>query len=130
MAFRKLENFDITPLDSDLQAVPPQFNLGPGNATLYIGIDSTGAFWANGIKITGGLVGANFVDTEIPSGAINGVNTIFTLAHTPSPSGSLQLFRNGLLQQAGGGDYALATNTITFTTAPVSTDTIIANYRF
>src|ERR1039458_306555 len=36
----------------------------------------------------------NFADGEVPTGAINGSNQSFTLAHTPT-SGSLKLFLNG-----------------------------------
>ncbi len=58
----------------------------------------------------------NFADNETPSGSLNGSNQTFTLAHTPSPAGSLVLVLNGvvLLQ---GTDYTLSTATITLTNA-------------
>jgi hypothetical protein len=71
----------------------------------------------------------NFNNAETPTGSINGSNTSFTLANTPS-AGSLQLYKNGQLQIAGGSaDYTLATNTITYNAAPITGDTLIAYYR-
>jgi hypothetical protein len=70
-----------------------------------------------------------FSDAEIPTGTINGVNTTFTLAATPNPTGSLELFLNGVLQRAGGNDYTLSVSTITMAVAPATGDTLIAWYR-
>src|SRR5678809_767545 len=42
-----------------------------------------------------------FADDETPSGTVNGSNVTFTLAHTPNPSASLQLFVNGQLMTPG-----------------------------
>lgn len=70
-----------------------------------------------------------FVDREVPSGTINGVNTVFTLAFTPL-SGSEYIYKNGLLQNVGGGnDYSIAGGTITFTTPPQSGDILLTSYR-
>ena len=74
--------------------------------------------------------GSNFADNETPSGTIDGVNVTFTLAHTPSPAASLHLYLNGALQQAGGGDFTLATATITFNTAPQTNSILLASYRY
>jgi hypothetical protein len=68
------------------------------------------------------------VTREVPSGLLNGSNTTYTLAHTPT-SGTEEVFLNGLLQNAGAGnDYTISTNTITMLSAPVSTDLILVNY--
>lgn len=72
----------------------------------------------------------SFADLEVPAGTINSANTVFTLAHTPSPAASLQLFRNGVLQAAGGTDYALSGSTITYVTAPLTGDTHVCSYRY
>lgn len=71
-----------------------------------------------------------FVDGEVPSGTINGINTVFTLAAAPSPAVSLKLFRNGLLVQPTV-DYSLAGNTITFLPAsiPAPGDALKVSYR-
>ncbi len=74
---------------------------------------------------TGGGYSAN----ETPSGTQNGINTIFTLAHNPNPSGLLELYKNGVLQNQGV-DYTLASNTITYTFAPQSGDVIRAFYQY
>lgn len=80
----------------------------------------------------GGVFVPNFADNETPSGTIDGSNLVFTLAHTPSPAASLDLFKNGGLMIAGGIDYTLATATITFTSAakPLTGDSLICSYRY
>jgi hypothetical protein len=82
------------------------------------------------------ILSGTFADAEVPSGSITGTtgsdgNATFTLAHTPSPAGSLQLYVNGQYQKATL-DYTLATATITFQTGaiPLSGAIIIANYRY
>jgi hypothetical protein len=77
-----------------------------------------------------GSASAGFADKETPTGLINSSNAVYTLAHTPSPAASLQLFRNGVLQTAGGVDYTLATATITYATAPTTGDTHVCWYRY
>lgn len=78
--------------------------------------------------LAGTLSPTNFVYSETPSGTINGSNTTFTISATPT-SGTLQLYLNGVRLNAGAGnDYTLSTNTITFTTAPVSGDVILADF--
>jgi hypothetical protein len=73
---------------------------------------------------------SNFVDNEVPSGDLDGVDVTYTLAFAPSPAGSLHVYKNGLrLTEGGGNDYTLATLTITFTSAPISTDMLLADYR-
>ena len=69
-----------------------------------------------------------------PTGTVNGSNTAFTIAALVL-SGTEEVFKNGLLMNAGAGnDYTIsygATTTITFLTAPSSspfTDIILVNY--
>jgi hypothetical protein len=74
---------------------------------------------------------ATFSDAEVPSGTINGTNTIFTLAAAPNPVLSLELYKNGMLLQQNS-DYTLSGTTVTFTTAQVTPqpgDSIVAYYR-
>jgi len=78
---------------------------------------------------SGGGSTPNFSDQEIPSGAINGVNTEFTLANAPSPPASLRLVQNGLILEFGV-DFALSDQTLTFGTAPSGGDTLLAWYRY
>jgi len=77
---------------------------------------------------SGTLSVSNFVFGEVPSGTINGSNTTFTLSVTPS-TGTLSLYLNGILQNSGAGnDYTITTNSISFTTAPISGDVLQANF--
>lgn len=83
-----------------------------------------GASWvevtANGIQVT----------REVPSGAINGTNTTFTLAHT-ALTGTESVFLNGLLQNAGvGNDYTISGATITFASAPTSGSVLLVSYSY
>lgn len=76
------------------------------------------------------LFGPGYIDMEVPAGTINGSNTVFTLAQAPSPAASLQLFRNGLMLNAGV-DYSLSNGTITFASlsVPQTGDMLLASYR-
>lgn len=76
----------------------------------------------------GQLSGVQFVDAEVPGGAINGSNGTFTLANIPNPPASLLLFLNGTLQ-IQGTNYTLVGNTITMA-APASSSTLLGWYRF
>ena len=78
-----------------------------------------------------GGAGANFADAEVPTGSINGVNTQFTLVSAPSPAGSLELYRNGLVMRQGA-DYQITGNAVTFFlgSVPQSGDLLVAYYRF
>ena len=72
-----------------------------------------------------------FSDAEPMSGAINGVNTQFTLLHAPSPIDSLAVYRNGVLMKHGY-DYAIAASVVTFFTGsvPQTGDQLLASYRY
>ena len=78
-----------------------------------------------------GAAGSSFADAEVPTGTVNGSNAVFTLAATPSPAGSLELYRNGLLERQGA-DYQISGNVVTFFVAsvPQSGDLLLASYRF
>jgi hypothetical protein len=69
-----------------------------------------------------------FSDAEVPAGAINCANTIFTLANTPAGM-SLQLFYNGVLQNAPV-NYSLSGTTITTNFVPQTGDSLAAFYRY
>lgn len=71
----------------------------------------------------------SYADDETPTGTIDGVNDDFTLAHTPSPVASLQIFVNGVYQ-VRTVDYTITGDAITFTTPPASLATIKAFYRY
>lgn len=79
----------------------------------------------------GGSILPLYSDGEVPIGTINGLNTTFLLANTPSPSTSLMLYLNGLLMEQGL-DYTISGSVITFmlTSAPQTGDLLLASYRY
>jgi hypothetical protein len=94
----------------------------------------TGLLKGNGTAISAATAGtdymapANFVVRETPTGAVNGVNTTFTLANTPV-AGTEQVFLNGILQEPGAGnDYTISGLTITYLAAPLTNDKIRVTY--
>ncbi len=74
--------------------------------------------------------GPAFIDSETPAGLVNGSNSIFTLADTPSPASSLSVYRNGVLQKADL-DYTLSGNGVTFAapSVPQPGDVLLCSYR-
>ena len=77
----------------------------------------------------GGSFGA-FQDAETPNGTIDGMNDTFTLVTAPDPPASLELAKNGVVQQPGV-DFSLSGNTVTFLAdaVPQTGDTLLAWYR-
>lgn len=68
------------------------------------------------------------ITRETPTGAVNGVNTTFTLANTPVV-GSEEVFLNGILQEPGAGnDYTISGATITYLAAPLTNDRLRVSY--
>jgi len=104
-----------------------QLDGASGNLSDCVRVDGSSGPCGSG----GGGVLPSFSDGETPSGAINGVNATFTLANTPSPAASLELYLNGLLMTPAV-DYTLSGNTISFLSAsmPQSGDVLTASYRF
>lgn len=87
----------------------------------------------NNTSSTGFVKYTDFVENELPTGAINGSNTSFTLANTPatckSSVSSLDLYLNGVLLQPGAGnDYTLSSATITALLIPQTGDKLTACY--
>ena len=103
-----------------------QIDGASGNLSDCVRVDGT-----SGPCGSSGGVFPGFADSEAPSGAINGSNTVFSLAFSPSPAGSLELYLNGLRLDANI-DYSLASNTITFFTGstPQAGDLLLASYRY
>lgn len=112
---------------------------GPGSgsqATTLATVNSNvGSFTNASITVNGkGLItaasnGATIVDGEVPSGAINSSNVTYTLANTPSPATSLHLYKNGIRLKLTD-DYTLSTATITMVSAPATSSTLLADYRY
>lgn len=72
---------------------------------------------------------ADIVTREIPTGDLDGVDTTYVLANTPV-SGTEHVYLNGILQNAGGNDYAISGTTITFEAAsiPQTGDVVLVSY--
>lgn len=118
---------------SEIWAVPPTsavLRLRDVRATLTAGGAVVTGGSSGGGVIIGGTTSDPFADGETPTGSVNGVNTAFTLAATPTPAASLSLYRNGLLQSAGV-DYTLTGANITFLSVatPQTGDVLRAFYR-
>lgn len=96
-------------------------NLG-GGGTQMVTADNDGILSVQAIP-----GGASFIDNEIPSGTVDGVNTVFTLANIPT-TGSQHIYVNGL-RQTPTVDYTISADTITFTVAPVISSNLLADYR-
>jgi hypothetical protein len=96
-----------------------------GNAADCLHVDgSSGACGASGTTT------ALFIDSDSPTGIVDGSNTAFTLSETPSPSTSLALYRNGIMQKAGQ-DFTVSGSSLLFVSAnaPQPGDTLVASYR-
>lgn len=97
-----------------------------GNLGDCVKVDGTSGACGTG----GSGSGPVFVDAEMPTGAVDGSNNVFTLSGSPIPSVSLQVFRNGILQRTGV-DYSLTGATVTFLSGaiPQSGDVVQTYYR-
>lgn len=71
----------------------------------------------------------NFSGAEIPTGAIDGTNATYTLAHTPLPASSLQFYIKGVLQEPGV-DYTLSGSTVTVALPPLAGSYLRAYYQY
>lgn len=77
------------------------------------------------IENVSGGVGGVIVDSEVPTGAINITNLIFTLAHAPIAS-TFKLYINGLRTT----DYTLVGTTLTLGYAPGFAGTVLCDYKY
>lgn len=69
-----------------------------------------------------------FVEGVVPTGIIDGGNTLFTLPDTPNPAASLDFYQNGQYLTSGV-DYTLVGSAVTLIGAPEVGDVLIASYR-
>lgn len=91
--------------------------------------------------VPGGSGGGNIKIDQTPdngtygllSGAVNGVNTLYTVSSGSYLTGTLSVYLNGLLQLQGAGDdwteTAPGSGTFTFNIAPLTGDIITATYQ-
>lgn len=93
---------------------------GGGTDTSFNAISGDATLAASGALTLAGdvLKEADLVVRETPSGTIDGANTTFTLANTPT-TGTEEFYVNGILQVEGAGnDYTISGATITTAVAP------------
>jgi hypothetical protein len=131
---------EVTGLVADLSARPvkgPAFAAGALATVNSLGaIDSVTGNPTDCVHVDGtsgpcGTAQPGFKDQDLPAGIVDGSNNSFTLSAVPNPATSLDVYRNGLLQEPGT-DYALVNNNVIQFTAgniPQPGDTLLANYR-
>lgn len=68
-----------------------------------------------------------FWTDETPSGAINGSNTVFTLAQSPLENEAVDVYLDGI-KQIVTTDYSVSGSTITFVVAPASGQSLRVDY--
>ncbi|HLH38829.1 MAG TPA: hypothetical protein VKX39_06750 [Bryobacteraceae bacterium] len=127
LAIRPQAGVSFTPGRAAVIDSSGQIDGAAGNLTDCVRVDgSSGPCGAGGSGVF-----PSFSDEETPAGAVNGANTIFTLAFAPSPAASLLLYVNGLLMKQGI-DYTINGNTVTFlaSSIPQSGDVMTASYRY
>lgn len=72
---------------------------------------------------------SDLIYNEVPAGAVDSVNTTYTLAGTPTADSKVRVYLNGSRQRQGGGfDYTISGSTITFAKAPRTGSDILADY--
>lgn len=71
-----------------------------------------------------------FVDAEVPSGILDGINRSFVLSRAPSPADSLALYRNGMYLRRNV-DYTLTDKQLLFLlgAVPSAGDVLVCSYR-
>jgi hypothetical protein len=73
--------------------------------------------------------GAAWVVGEIPNGAIDGANSIFTALYSFDPA-TLAVYLNGVRQQVGtGNDYTISGSSVILTTPPLSGEKVLFDYQ-
>lgn len=109
----------------------------PINADSFLVLDSVAALWKRTSLTSLKSVLKTYFDSiyssstsysEAPSGSINGVNTVFTLANTPSGYTTTIVTVNGVVR-IPVTDYTLSGNTVTFTFAPTTGSVIYVYYN-
>jgi hypothetical protein len=131
---------EVTGLVADLNTRPvkgPAYTPGAVATVNSLGtIDTVAGNPTDCVHVDGtsgpcGTAQPGFKDQDLPAGIVDGSNNSFTLSAVPNPASSLDVYRNGLLQEPGT-DYALVnSNVIQFTAGntPQPGDTLLANYR-
>lgn len=81
-------------------------------------------------EIASAVTPPELIEREVPTGAIDGSNVTYTLAHTLNANSEC-VFKNGILQNVGtGNDYTISGVTITMASAPATGDVLLVNYNY
>jgi hypothetical protein len=123
----------ITNFGAGTVTLTPTAGLINGNASLALLQHQSVYVVFNGTnwKTTDLLPVVNFIDNETPTPAVDGVTTVFTLAHTPNPSTSAKGYLEGLRLNPGvGNDFTISGATITMAVAPPAGQPFLWDYRY
>lgn len=93
--------------------------VGAGVTVAAVGDDTT-------VTIPGGIGTPS--TNETPTGTVDGVNAVFTTAHTPI-NGTLAVFVGGSRQKLTE-DYTVTGSTITFNSAPMVGSILVVDYEY
>lgn len=104
----------------------PTHNLATA-ANDFLVASGPGVFVKKSLSETQTILVPKWSINEIPTGSINGVNMVFTLAHTPIDQ--IMLYLNGQYMTPDE-DYTISGVTITMASAPIVGDKIIVNYPY
>lgn len=114
-------------------------NIGYADVLDFIGSNVSASSLGRTVTLTvtgggsgpSGSIATNVVPTwnEVPSGTIDGINMVFTLAYQPVSAASVMLFLNGRLTREGvSNDYVLSGSAVSMMTAPMADDVLLASY--
>jgi hypothetical protein len=101
------------------------YSLATATITMVAPLQTGDWFYADYRTTTVG----NNVDAEIPSGAINGSNTAFTLVNAAVPSTTLHVYLNGVRLRPTS-DYTISGTSLTMVMVPQTGDWLYADYRY
>jgi hypothetical protein len=130
---------DVTGLTGDLAARPVKAPTYLPSSVAFINaagsLDAVAGSPSDCVHADGstgpcGSTGPGFADGETPAGVVDGSNASFTLANVPSPSASLSIYRNGVLDR-NGLDYSVSGAGVVFAAGAVPDpgDVLQAFYR-
>lgn len=143
------QTIDVVAGDASIVANANEIHVGvsgtgaiTGAGALAVAVDnSTIEIASNALRVKdGGITAAklaqtyiqqsHFIVSEVPGGSINGSNTAFTLANAPV-AGTERLYLNGLRQRSGAGnDYTISGANLTWLSAPLTGDVLLADYIY
>ena len=76
-------------------------------------------------------LGSQISWTETPDGEVDGMNTVFTIQHTPYPLDALMFYVNGILQIQGDNyDFLTSENVVILKVAPTAGSNLSATYPY